>query len=63
MPYSFTRKITGIFFRTTDTFRELEEEHLAPALFHFLKLTALFSLLMTATLYTLPGMPIATISI
>lgn len=59
MPYSFTRKVTGIFFRSTDTFRALEEEHFAPALFHFLKLTALFSLLMTATLYTLPGIPIA----
>ncbi|WP_054848412.1 hypothetical protein [Methanoculleus chikugoensis] len=59
MPYSFTRKVTGIFFRSTDTFRALEEEHFVPALFHFLKLTALFSLLMTATLYTLPGIPIA----
>lgn len=59
MPYTFFQKVSGIFFRSADTFRNLEEERLGAALIHFLKLSALFSLLMTATLYTLPGIPIA----
>jgi len=58
MSYSFTQKISGIFLKPTNTFRDLEEERLGTALFHFLKLSVLFSLLMTVTLYTLPGIPI-----
>lgn len=57
MSYSFVQKVSGIFFRPADIFRDLEDEHLGSALFHFLKLSALFSLLMTITLYTLPGIP------
>lgn len=54
MSYSFVQKITGILFRPAQTFRNLEDEHPGTALIHFLKLSVLFSALMTAALYALP---------
>ncbi|QSZ67700.1 YIP1 family protein [Methanofollis aquaemaris] len=57
MSYSFIQKITGILFRPAQTFRDLEDESLWTALVHYLKLSVLFSALMTLTLYTLPGVP------
>lgn len=59
MSYSFIQKIVGILFRSAQTFRDLEDESLLTALVHYLKLSVLFSALMTLTLYTLPGVPMA----
>lgn len=53
MHYTFPQKISGILFRPAKTFRDLEEESVGTTMVHFLKLSLLFSLLMTAMVYSI----------
>ncbi|WP_292349743.1 hypothetical protein [Methanoregula sp. PtaU1.Bin006] len=46
-PLSFVAKITGLLFRTTETFRALEHENLAAAYIHYLMAFAIFSVMWT----------------
>jgi len=52
MPYSFSQKISGVIFRPRRTFLDLEDEPLGTSLIHFLKVSALFSVLMTIVAYS-----------
>lgn len=52
MPYSFTQKISGVIFRPRSTFRALEDEPLGTSLIYFLKISVLFSVLMTVVAYS-----------